>query len=106
MAERRALVEADVAAWEALAAPSATADAYEAAVLFLHAGSRVPYRCEIEDHFALIRAEARRELEAQGQAIAAVIVAVIDDLALPYEAHQRALDVAEQELQHQAEDLA
>jgi hypothetical protein len=105
MAEQQPLVEAESAAWAALAAASPPRT-FEAAVLFLHAGSRVPYRCEIEEHFALIRAEARRELEAQGQAIAAVIVAVLDDLALPFEARQRALGIAEQELRRQSKGLA
>ena len=107
MAERAAHVGAPGATrWASLPIPNipdpaaarrASAE-LDAAVRYLHSAHRLARHCERPDHLAEMRREAEREVEAQGEAIAALIRTVLSSLEVPEAIELRGLEVATDEL--------
>lgn len=107
MAERTARVSAPGATpWSSLpipelpdpAAAHRAAAELEAAVRYLHSVHRLGRHCERPDHLAEMRREAEREVEAQADALEAVIRTMLAAMDLPEAVERHGLEVAAAEL--------
>ena len=91
----QAAFQPERAAWSLDHAPR---DQKVGRVAQLHSAHRLGRHCERTDHLAEMRIEAEREVEAQVDAMAALIRTVLRSLDLPDEIERRGLEVATAEL--------